>query len=106
MNRICLSLFETNQHLSRQLKQNINNANQIKLVQFFTTNSLEKKNFLLKKCSNESELHQSQFSTSFNQDKWSKILKKAEKVVGYPTSFLNLRYLVSDEVAHFAQLLR
>ncbi len=106
MNRICLSLFETNQHLSRQLKQNIINANQIKLVQFFTSNSLEKKNSLLKKCSNESGLHQSQFSTSFNQDKWSKILKKAEKVVGYPTSFLNLRYLVSDEVAHFAQLLR
>lgn len=46
------------------------------------------------------------FSTSFGQDNWSKILIKAEKVVGYPTSFLNLRYLVSDEVAHFAQLLR
>lgn len=46
------------------------------------------------------------FSTSFGQDKWSKILIKAEKVVGYPPSFLNLRYLVSDEVAHFAQLLR
>lgn len=37
---------------------------------------------------------------------WSKILTKAEKIVGYPTSFLNLRYLVSDEVANFANLLR
>lgn len=37
---------------------------------------------------------------------WIKILSKAEKVVGYPTSFLNLRYLVSDEVANFANLLR
>lgn len=36
----------------------------------------------------------------------TKILARAEKVVGYPTSFLNLRYLVSDEVANFANLLR
>ncbi len=28
---------------------------------------------------------------------WSTILSKAEKIVGYPTSFLSLRYLVSDE---------
>ncbi len=47
-----------------------------------------------------------QFSTNLNPENWSKILIKAEKVVGYPTSFLNLRYLVSDEVAHFANLLR
>lgn len=37
---------------------------------------------------------------------WKRILTKAEKIVGYPTSFLNLRYLVSDEVAHFASLFR
>ena len=37
---------------------------------------------------------------------WNKILSKAEKVVGYPTSFLSLRLLASDEVAHFANLLR
>lgn len=37
---------------------------------------------------------------------WTKTLNNAEKVVGYPTSFLNLRYLVSDEVANFAILLR
>ena len=37
---------------------------------------------------------------------WTSILARAEKVVGYPTSFLNLRYLVSDEVANFANLLR
>ena len=37
---------------------------------------------------------------------WTSIMNKAEKIVGYPTSFLNLRYLVSDEVAHFANLLR
>ena len=37
---------------------------------------------------------------------WEKLMKKAEKSVGYPTSFLNLRYLVSDEVANVATLLR
>lgn len=37
---------------------------------------------------------------------WTRILANAERVVGYPTSFLNLRYLVSDEVANFAGLLR
>ncbi len=37
---------------------------------------------------------------------WEKIMTKAEKSVGYPTSFLNLRYLVSDEVANVASLLR
>ncbi len=42
---------------------------------------------------------------SMNKE-WTSILNKAEKIVGYPTSFLNLRYLVSDEVAHFASLLR
>jgi hypothetical protein len=37
---------------------------------------------------------------------WSGILTKAEKTVGYSTSFLNLRYLVSDEVAQIANLVR
>lgn len=48
------------------------------------------------------------FSTSniYLNKEWNNMLTKAEKVVGYPTSFLNLRYLVSDEVAHFANLLR
>ena len=37
---------------------------------------------------------------------WEKLMTKAEKSVGYATSFLNLRYLVSDEVANVASLLR
>lgn len=37
---------------------------------------------------------------------WKNLLTRAEKIVGYPTSFLNLRYLVSDEVANVAVLLR
>lgn len=34
--------------------------------------------------------------------KWEKALTEAEKVVGYPTSFLNLRWLLSDEYANVA----
>ena len=41
-----------------------------------------------------------------SNNEWTKILSKAEKIVGYPTSFLNLKYLVSDEVANFANLFR
>ncbi|RNA16835.1 decaprenyl-diphosphate synthase subunit 2 [Brachionus plicatilis] len=48
------------------------------------------------------------YTSNSNQvnKEWTKTLNNAEKVVGYPTSFLNLRYLVSDEVANFANLLR
>ncbi|KAI8441449.1 hypothetical protein MSG28_015049 [Choristoneura fumiferana] len=37
---------------------------------------------------------------------WSNIVRDAEKVVGYPTSFMNLRCLLSDEFANMALYLR
>lgn len=37
---------------------------------------------------------------------WSNIVREAEKVVGYPTSFMNLRCLLSDEFANMAKYLR
>ncbi|XP_072937691.1 all trans-polyprenyl-diphosphate synthase PDSS2-like [Epargyreus clarus] len=37
---------------------------------------------------------------------WSNIIREAEKVVGYPTSFMNLRCLLSDEFANLALYLR
>ncbi|XP_045533561.1 all trans-polyprenyl-diphosphate synthase PDSS2-like [Pieris brassicae] len=37
---------------------------------------------------------------------WSKVIKEAEKIVGYPTSFMNLRWLLSDEFANLAMHLR
>ncbi|XP_038206986.1 all trans-polyprenyl-diphosphate synthase PDSS2-like [Zerene cesonia] len=37
---------------------------------------------------------------------WSKVIKDAEKIVGYPTSFMNLRWLLSDEFANLAMHLR
>ncbi|XP_058799615.1 all trans-polyprenyl-diphosphate synthase PDSS2-like [Phymastichus coffea] len=33
---------------------------------------------------------------------WSKVVSQAEKIVGYPTSFLSLRWLLSDEIANIA----
>jgi hypothetical protein len=70
-------------------------------------NKREKANYQMRSSFvlNKQEVSFSLFETNPNKE-WLSILTKAEKVVGYPTSFLNLRYLVSDEVAHFANLLR
>jgi hypothetical protein len=59
--------------------------------------------------SNEDWTRCKAFSTTCSlksNKEWTKILTQAEKIVGYPTSFLNLRYLVSDEMANFTDLLR
>lgn len=40
-----------------------------------------------------SRLHQNKIDSA-------SALNEAEKVVGYPTSFLNLRWLLSDEIAN------
>ncbi|CAH0594514.1 unnamed protein product [Chrysodeixis includens] len=37
---------------------------------------------------------------------WGKVIREAEKIVGYPTSFMNLRWLLSDEFANLAMHLR
>lgn len=37
---------------------------------------------------------------------WNKAVSEAEKVVGYPTSFLSLRWLLTDEIANIALHLR
>lgn len=36
----------------------------------------------------------------------TKAVNDAEKIVGYPTSFLNLRWLLNDEIANIALHLR
>ena len=76
-------------------------------------NDNNKKIFINMNQQNSSHLILSQHVKKFSRTKpfninknLSKILSHAEKVVGYPTSFLNLRYLVSDEVANFANLIR
>ncbi|CAG9767927.1 unnamed protein product [Ceutorhynchus assimilis] len=37
---------------------------------------------------------------------WNRAVSEAEKIVGYPTSFLSLRWLLSDEIANVALHLR
>lgn len=37
---------------------------------------------------------------------WNRVVGEAEKIVGYPTSFLSLRWLLSDEIANVALHLR
>ncbi|XP_013194222.1 all trans-polyprenyl-diphosphate synthase PDSS2 [Amyelois transitella] len=37
---------------------------------------------------------------------WQTVLSEAQQVVGYPTSFLNLRWLLNDEIANTAHHLR
>lgn len=41
-----------------------------------------------------------------HKHEWDRAVSEAEKIVGYPTSFLSLRWLLSDEVAHVAMHLR
>ena len=37
---------------------------------------------------------------------WNKAVSDAEKLVGYPTSFMSLRYLLSDELSNVALHMR
>lgn len=41
------------------------------------------------------------FSSSGRSD-WTKVVSDAERIVGYPTSFLSLRCLLSDEFSNVA----
>ncbi|XP_029213966.2 all trans-polyprenyl-diphosphate synthase PDSS2-like [Acropora muricata] len=62
----------------------------------------------------ESPLELSRPSLSVRRNIWStsrlddftKALSDAEKLVGYPTSFLNLRYLLSDEISNVAMYMK
>ncbi|XP_034950030.1 decaprenyl-diphosphate synthase subunit 2-like [Chelonus insularis] len=53
--------------------------------------------------------HSKGYHTSIDSNRnpvWSKTVSEAEKIVGYSTSFLNLRGLLSDEIANIAVFLR
>lgn len=49
--------------------------------------------------------HSSKLAVNQKPD-WNKAVSEAEKIVGYPTSFLSLRWLLSDEIANVALHLR
>jgi len=106
MNRKLFNLILTNKNLNKQV-DSLKNCYPKIYINFAKCLYTENKNNNFSNyLSKNRSLHLGNFTTGFRKDNWSEILIKAEKVVGYPTSFLNLRYLVSDEVAHFAQLLR
>ncbi|KAM8954475.1 all trans-polyprenyl-diphosphate synthase PDSS2 [Pelodytes ibericus] len=46
------------------------------------------------------------FSGSSAATQWSKVVSDAEKIVGYPTSFMSLRCLLSDELSNVAMQVR
>ncbi|KAM9315760.1 all trans-polyprenyl-diphosphate synthase PDSS2 [Gastrophryne carolinensis] len=46
------------------------------------------------------------FSGSSTTSQWSKVVSDAEKIVGYPTSFMSLRCLLSDELSNIAMQVR
>ncbi|KAM4042166.1 all trans-polyprenyl-diphosphate synthase PDSS2 isoform 1-T1 [Anomaloglossus baeobatrachus] len=46
------------------------------------------------------------FSGSSTTTQWSKVVSDAEKIVGYPTSFMSLRCLLSDELSNIAMQVR
>ena len=37
---------------------------------------------------------------------WQKLINRSEKIVGYPSSLINIRYLLSDEIAFVASHIR
>lgn len=45
-------------------------------------------------------------SAKHDQTQWTQAVTNAEKVVGYPTSFLSLRCLMSDEISNIAVYLK
>nr|XP_012229392.1 PREDICTED: decaprenyl-diphosphate synthase subunit 2-like [Linepithema humile] len=54
-----------------------------------------------------SDVTQAENKIAVNQKTdWNKTMSEAEKIVGYPTSFLSLRWLLSDEIANVALHLR
>ncbi|XP_063773140.1 all trans-polyprenyl-diphosphate synthase PDSS2 [Pseudophryne corroboree] len=44
--------------------------------------------------------------TTTNTTHWSKVVSDAEKIVGYPSSFMSLRCLLSDELSNIAMQVR
>lgn len=44
--------------------------------------------------------------SSENKNEWNRALSEAEKIVGYETSYLSLRYLLSDEITNLALHMR
>lgn len=57
------------------------------------------------RCLSSSEIQFAKLAQEKKPD-WNRAVSEAEKIVGYPTSFLSLRWLLSDEIANVALHLR
>ncbi|GAB0086820.1 decaprenyl-diphosphate synthase subunit 2 [Sergentomyia squamirostris] len=51
-------------------------------------------------------IHDKLATKNVQKHDWNRAVSEAEKIVGYPTSFLSLRWLLSDEIANVALHLR
>ena len=73
-----------------------------RLVSNFEKNQI--KHFRLISSTNESR---EKLATKMEaKNEWNRALSEAEKIVGYQTSFLSLRYLLSDEITNLALHMR
>lgn len=53
-----------------------------------------------------SSTQRANIATHNSKPDWNRAVSEAEKIVGYPTSFLSLRWVLSDEIANVALHLR
>ena len=88
VNKSVLSMFRRNGAVSTLLCNKINSFYADKLPVTYSY-----KKFATKAATNQ-------------KPDWNRVVSEAEKIVGYPTSFLSLRWLLSDEIANVALHLR
>ena len=58
------------------------------------------------RCLTVSSLRYGKVATNVQNSDWNRAVSEAERIVGYPTSFLNLRWILNDEIANVALHLR
>lgn len=73
-----------------------------KLVNSFQANQIK----YLRHISSTSETRDKLAAKMETKNEWNRALSEAEKIVGYQTSFLSLRYLLSDEITNLALHMR
>lgn len=86
--------------------------NQFKLVVtknvygIFLKNNGVKNNICYTRLISTTVVNRETATKSSQKHDWNRAVSEAEKIVGYPTSFLTLRWLLSDEIANVALNLR
>lgn len=75
------------------------------------TNVIARSSYDRSKCSRRhiattSRLHEKIAVKTETKNEWNRALSEAEKIVGYQTSYLSLRYLLSDEITNLAMHMR